>query len=124
MKEAFAAGILVIFTSVFAELLKNLLEKAVPAWSLQLCVYIASGSVCASAFLVGFAVLGTALTTELWIMVFLVGLLCARHALSGNTEAEYGELLWGSQPLPGDCGSCLPFSVNSWEPEVFSETHS
>ena len=40
MKEAFAAGILVIFTSVFAELLKNLLEKAVPAWSLQLCVYI------------------------------------------------------------------------------------
>ena len=37
MKEAFAAGILVIFTSVFAELLKNLLEKAVPAWSLQLC---------------------------------------------------------------------------------------
>ena len=44
MKEAFAAGILVIFTSVFAELLKNLLEKAVPAWSLQLCVYIASGS--------------------------------------------------------------------------------
>ena len=28
MKEAFAAGILVIFTSVFAELLKNLLEKA------------------------------------------------------------------------------------------------
>ncbi len=29
MKEAFAAGILVIFTSVFAELLKNLLEKAV-----------------------------------------------------------------------------------------------
>ena len=63
MKEAFAAGILVIFTSVFAELLKNLLEKAVPAWSLQLCVYIASGSVCASAFLVGFAVLGTALTT-------------------------------------------------------------
>ena len=27
MKEAFAAGILVIFTSVFAELLKNLLEK-------------------------------------------------------------------------------------------------
>ena len=30
MKEAFAAGILVIFTSVFAELLKNLLEKAVP----------------------------------------------------------------------------------------------
>ena len=96
MKEAFAAGILVIFTSVFAELLKNLLEKAVPAWSLQLCVYIASGSVCASAFLVGFAVLGTALTTELWIMVFLVGLLCARHALSGNTEAEYGELLWES----------------------------
>ena len=81
MKEAFAAGILVIFTSVFAELLKNLLEKAVPTWSLKLCVYIASGSVCASAFLAGFAVLGTVLTTELWIMVFIVGLLCGKHAL-------------------------------------------
>ncbi len=93
MKEAFAAGILVIFTSVFAELLKNLLEKAVPTWSLKLCVYIASGSVCASAFLAGFAVLGTVLTTELWIMVFIVGLLCGKHALSGNTDGEYGELL-------------------------------
>lgn len=93
MKEAFAAGILVIFTSVFAELLKNLLEKAIPAWSLKLCVYIASGSVCASAFLTGFAALGTTLTTELWILVFIVGLLCGRNALSGNTESEYGELL-------------------------------
>ena len=93
MKEAFAAGILVIFTSVFAELLKNLLEKTVPTWSLKLCVYIASGSVCASAFLTGFAVLGTVLTTELWIMVFIVGLLCGKHALSGNTDSEYGELL-------------------------------
>ena len=42
MREAFAAGILVILSAVFAELLKNLLEKALPAWSLRLCVYIAS----------------------------------------------------------------------------------
>ena len=80
MKEAFAAGILVIFTSVFAELLKNLLEKAVPAWSLRLCVLIASGSVCASAFLIGFAALGITLTNGQWIILFLTGLLCARHA--------------------------------------------
>lgn len=123
MKEAFAAGILVIFTSVFAELLKNLLEKAVPAWSLQLCVYIASGSVCASAFLVGFAVLGTALTTELWIMVFLRDF-CAPDTLFQEIQRLNTANSSGSQPLPGDCGSCLPFSVNSWEPEVFSETHS
>lgn len=96
MKEAFAAGILVIFTSVFAELLKNLLEKAVPAWSLRLCVYIASGSVCASVFLLGFAALGTALDTKMWILVFITGLLCARHALSQRTETEYGQLLWES----------------------------
>ena len=96
MKEAFAAGILVIFTSVFAELLKNLLEKAVPAWSLRLCVLIASGSVCASAFLIGFTALGITLTNGQWIILFLTGLLCARHALSGNTEGEYGELLFES----------------------------
>ena len=47
MKEAFAAGILVILTAVFAEFLKDLLENAVPAWSLTLCVLIASGVFCA-----------------------------------------------------------------------------
>ncbi|MDO4262158.1 MAG: hypothetical protein Q4C82_08770 [Eubacteriales bacterium] len=94
MKEAFAAGILVIFSAVFAELLKNLLETALPGWSLRLCVYIASGSACASAFLVGFAALGTALSAGVWIMTFVVGLLCARHALSGGAQAEYGELLF------------------------------
>ena len=40
MREAFAAGILVILSAVFAELLKNLLEKALPAWSLRLCLCI------------------------------------------------------------------------------------
>ena len=38
MKEAFAAGILVILTAVFAEFLKDLLENAVPTWSLTLCL--------------------------------------------------------------------------------------
>ena len=59
MREAFAAGILVILTVVFAEFLKNLLEKcSLPDWSFRLCVYIAAGAVGASAFLLGFAGLG------------------------------------------------------------------
>lgn len=94
MKEAFAAGILVILSVVFAEFLKNLLESAVPEWSLKLCVCIASGAVCASALLVGFAALGTVLSAGTWIICFVIGLLCARHVLSGAVEAEYGDLLF------------------------------
>ena len=71
MREAFAAGILVILSAVFAELLKNLLEKALPAWSLRLCVYIASGAVCASVFLLGFAALGSLLDTGMWALTFV-----------------------------------------------------
>ena len=96
MREAFAAGILVILSVVFAELLKNLLEKILPAWSLRLCVYIASGAVCASVFLVGFAALGTLLDTDVWLMTFVIGLLCAHQALRGDIEADYGDLLWES----------------------------
>lgn len=96
MREAFAAGILVILSVVFAEFLKNLLEKALPDWSLRLCVYIASGAVCSSVFLIGFAALGTRLDTGVWIMTFIIGLLCAHQALRGAVEAEYGELLWES----------------------------
>ena len=83
MKEAFAAGILVILTAVFAEFLKDLLENAVPAWSLTLCVLIASGVFCASACQIGFAYLGLPLSVGTWLMSLIVGLLCARHALSG-----------------------------------------
>ena len=96
MRETFAAGILVILSVVFAELLKNLLEKILPAWSLRLCVYIASGAVCASVFLVGFAALGTLLDTGVWLMTFVIGLLCAHQALRGDIEADYGDLLWES----------------------------
>ena len=123
MKEAFAAGILVIFTSVFAELLKNLLEKAVPTWSLKLCVYIASGSVCASAFLAGFAVLGTVLPTELWIMVFIVGLLCENMHFPEIQTVNMANSFW-NPPLSGDCGSCLLFSANFWAAEASSEIPS
>jgi len=38
MKEAFAAGILVILAVVFAEVLRNLLESRIPRWSLMGCV--------------------------------------------------------------------------------------
>ena len=97
MREAFAAGILVILTVVFAEFLQNLLEKcSLPDWSLRLCVYIAAGAVGASAFLLGFAGLGILLERGQWLMAFVVGLLCAHQALRGCVEADYGELLWES----------------------------
>uniref|UniRef100_UPI000AD092A9 hypothetical protein n=1 Tax=Mediterraneibacter glycyrrhizinilyticus TaxID=342942 RepID=UPI000AD092A9 len=96
MKEAFAAGILVILTAVFAEFLKDLLENAVPAWSLTLCVLIASGVFCASACQISFAYLGLPLSVGTWLMSLIVGLLCARHTLSGNVENEYGELFFES----------------------------
>ncbi len=94
MKEAFAAGILVILTATFAEFLRNLLINAVPEWSLRLCVFIASGALCASAFLTGFAALGITLSTGTWVMCAVVGLLCARHALSGSVETMYGDLFF------------------------------
>ena len=97
MREAFAAGILVILTVVFAEFLKNLLEKcSLPDWSFRLCVYIAAGAVGASAFLLGFAGLGILLDRGQWLMAFVVGLLCAHQALRGCVEADYGALLWES----------------------------
>lgn len=94
MKEAFAAGIMVILSSVFAEFLKNLLDEILPSWSLKLCVYIASASLCASTFLIGFAYLGTALTTGMWTITFVLGLLCAHHTLNDGIEADYGEMLF------------------------------
>ena len=63
MKEAFAAGILVILSVVFAEFLKNLLQAFVPDWSLKLCVFIGTGAVSASAFLLAFSYLGTSVST-------------------------------------------------------------
>mgnify|MGYP003375651581 CR=1 FL=1 len=92
MKEAFAAGVLLIVSVVFAEFLKNLLEKTVPAWSLHACTYLSTGTICSSAFLVSFAFLGNALTTGTWLMTFLAGLLCARHVLTDTIDGEYGEL--------------------------------
>ena len=96
LKEAFAAGILVILSAVFAEFLKNLLEPVVPSWSVKLCVLIGTGSVCASAFLLGFSQLGIEVGTGLWIMTFIVGLFAAKHILTAEIDAEYGELFWES----------------------------
>lgn len=92
MKEAFAAGILVILSAVFAEFLKNLLEASIPEWSLRLCVGIGTGAVCSSVFSIGFAVLGSPLETGVWILTFIIGLLCAYFSLTGDLEAEYGDL--------------------------------
>lgn len=92
MKEAFVARVLLILSVVFAEFFKNLLAETVPAWSLHICTYIATGTLCSSAFLLSFSFLGNALTTGTWLMTFLAGLLCARHVLTDTIDGEYGEL--------------------------------
>lgn len=101
MKEAFTAGILVIASVVFAELFKNLLEEALPDWSWKLCVLIATASLTASAFRLGFSVLGIPVTTGLWIMTFVIGLLSAKAVLCNGFEAEYGDMLYASAILWG-----------------------
>ena len=83
-----------ILTATFAEFLRNLLINAVPEWSLRLCVFIASGALCASVFLTGFAALGITLPNGTWVMCAVIGLLCARHVLSGSVETMYGDLFF------------------------------
>ena len=97
MKEAFAAGILVLLTTVFAETLKNLLEDRVPQGSLYVCVSVGTASLCASVFLLGFTVLGIPVdNTGMWIMTCILGLFVVKHVLSGAIDGEYGELFWES----------------------------
>ena len=95
MKEAFAAGILVLLTTVFAEALKNLLKDWVPKWSLYLCVSIGTASLCASVFLLGFTALGIPVDNiGMWIMTCILGLFVVKHVLLGAIDGEYGELFW------------------------------
>ena len=101
MKEAFAAGILVITSVVFAELFKNLLEDSLPDWSLKLCVLIATASITASAFRLGFSVLEIPVTTGIWLLTFVIGLLSAKAVLWDGFQAEYGDMLYASGILWG-----------------------
>lgn len=96
MKEAFTAGILVILSVTFAEFLRNLLLTSVPGRSLRLCVFIAAASLSASVFLFGFAALGSTLSAPAWIMCAVIGLLCAKHVLSGPVDSMYSDLLFES----------------------------
>ena len=101
MEEAFAAGILVILAVVFAEFLKNLLEGAVPVWSLRLCVLIGTGAIAASAFLLGFSALGIRVDTGTWVMTAVIGLLAGKAALFGELEGDYGSIFYESGILWG-----------------------
>ena len=96
MKEAFAAGILVILAVIFGEFIKNLLEPVIPDWSLKLCVCISTASLSASAFLFGFTALGIQVEISTWIMTFILGLFAAKHVLVEKLDGEYGELFWES----------------------------
>lgn len=94
MKEAFSAGILIILAVVFGEFLKNLLKPFVPDWSLKACVLVGTGSVSASAFLMGFSAIGISVDTKTWLITFVIGLLAARHVLKEELDGEYGDLFW------------------------------
>ena len=94
MKEAFAAGILVILSVVFAEFLKNLLQAFVPDWSLKLCVFIGTGAVSASAFLLAFSYLGTSVRRTFLGMCHCMGILdtfkhCQRILWFRNDFRQY-----------------------------------
>ena len=101
MEEAFGAGILVILAVVFAEFLKNLLEGAVPVWSLRLCVLIGTGAIAAGTFLLGFSALGIRVDTETWVMTAVIGLLAGKAALFGELEGDYGSIFYESGILWG-----------------------
>lgn len=132
MKESFTAGILLILSAVFAELLKDILTDFLPAWSLNLCVYIATGALSSAVFLLGFAYQGIALTTGTWILTFVLGLLCAYHVLRNTVESEYGELLfesalaWGFWILLAIVrelmGSGAIFGNTIWQSSIQSKT--
>lgn len=96
MKASFLAGILVILAVVFAEFLKNLLEPIVPDWSVKACVFIGTASLSAGAFTFGFSTLSIPVEIETWLLAFFIGLFAAKHVLTVDLEADYGELLWES----------------------------
>lgn len=96
MKTSFAAGILVIAVTVFAEFLKNLLEPYVPDWSLKGCVLIGTASVSAGAFALGFSALSVPVETKTWILTFMIGAFAAKFVLLADLQADYGELFWES----------------------------
>lgn len=101
MKEAFISGILVLFTAVFAEVLSNLLKPLLPVWSWKGCVYVAAAAVSFGAFRLGFLAAGMPQDWAGGVMCFVLGLLAAKHIVSGAVEAEYGELFWESAVLWG-----------------------
>lgn len=101
MKASFTAGILVILTVVFAEFLKNLLEDFLPDWSLKACVLIATASLSASAFTLGFGALSIPVITETWLLTLIIGLFAAKYILEADLQADYGELFWESAVIWG-----------------------
>ena len=86
MQEAMITGILVIFSAVFADTIKQILKNKIPEWSETICLLLLTGSICASAFTLSYAVLGWEQDTALWILHLILGLLCARYVLWKGSE--------------------------------------
>lgn len=96
MKTSFVAGILLILVAVFAEFLKNLLKPVIPDWSVKGCVLLGTASVCVGAFTLGFSALSIPLGTGKGVLAFVLGGFVARHVLTVDLEADYGELFFES----------------------------
>lgn len=107
MREAMVAGILLLFVTVLAEVLKGFLKDAVPDWSWKASVCIAATAFYAAAMRISFGILEMEMTTGLWIMTGIVGLLVGYHVITRELEADYGTLefegalLWGFWILAG-----------------------
>lgn len=93
MKTAMAAGILLLFVDVAMTLLKMALQHRVPGWSLKACLYIGASSLCAGCFQTAFYYLGIDNTVSMWLLEFILGLLCAHDVLGMTEEPDYNGIL-------------------------------
>lgn len=94
MREAFTAGILLIFASVLAFFLKNILCQLLPSWSVRGCLWIGAGSITAAAFELSFYALGLERTPVLFIMEAVIGLLAGEETYSGGESGDVNDLMW------------------------------
>lgn len=88
MKESMVVGILVIFSALFADVVRGFLKSKIPEWSESISVLLLTASVCASTMQLAYAVLGWESTGKLWVIHLVLGLLCARQVLWKSAEEE------------------------------------
>lgn len=93
MKQAFISGILVILITVVAALFKDLLMGRIPRWSLCACVCLGAAGVSAAVFQTALYVSGIENPLRMYLLEFLLGVLCAEDVLKASESTDYNRLL-------------------------------